>query len=250
MTNMIDNEPTNVDITTTMRRYFEAFAELTVTPHLDNLMEYGEEEQVENIVQALTKFHRTTPVWPELEPINLFGFGTTRTYFRRQEDGVSYFSVVETGKALGMTPWDACAWAEREYGYALKAQREADEERGSLGYKHVRDYLNLNVWFIADDSLANPDAGGRRWSDYGDWLVSADRLMWFISCSPWQKEFVDNSMDLFAMGMRSAFGEKLDDLTAYHADGTPAPDAQLFATDLTEEEAIAKALRGPVIPES
>ena len=109
----------------------------------------------------------------------------------------------------------------------------------------MRDYVDLNVWFTAEDPEAKPDAGGRRWSSYGDWLISNDRLPLFLACSPWGKEYVDNVFDHFSIGMQKVWGDKLNELTAYHEDGTPAPGVQLFHTGLTEEEALRKALRGP-----
>lgn len=137
--------------------------------------------------------------------------------------------------------------ADLQHGFAVQDQRRADEERGDglLGYEYMRDYVDLNLWFIADDPEAKPDAGGRRWSAYGDWLIANDRLPLLLACSPWGKEYVDNVFDHFSIGMRKVWGDKLADLTAYRADGTPAPGVRLFHTDLTEEEALRKARRGP-----
>lgn len=232
---------------------FEFFAIGVVMRNEDNLMEYDTAEQIARCVQALEHFHKTTPLtFVTNEVINLAGFGEVPVHFHHAETDNRYVLLSQAAEQLGMTPWDACRWAEREHAWALTDQRREDEERGDglLGYDYLRGLVDLRVWFIGDNPQAKPDAGGKRHSDYGDWLVGHDRIMSLMLASPWQREFMDNVQDAFAHGMKKFLGDKLSGLTAYHADGTPAPGVDLFHTDLTEEEARRKARRGPnVLPD-
>ncbi|MFI6510047.1 hypothetical protein ACIBCT_20780 [Streptosporangium sp. NPDC050855] len=234
-----------------MRAVFEKFAADIVARNDDHLLDYGPEEQIAKAVEALEKFSKTTPIALALpgHMIDLAGFGAAPVHFEGTED--RYLLLSEVAEALGVPVWEACDWADKQQLHALQDQRGLDEERGDgrLGWECLRGYCDLNLSFVvhhADDYPgAEPDANGKKWDFYGDWLISHDRLLAFIADSPWSKEFMTNMSDLFAHGMKKFFGDDIKDLPAYRADGTPATAADMFHTDLTEEEARQKARRGP-----
>ena len=236
---------------------FRDFAAAIVARNDADLCEYGPEEQIARAVSALERFARFTHLRPAESGhmIDLAGFGSAPVHFIGAKN--KYLLISEVAEALGMPIWDACKWAEKQHLWSLQDQRENDEENGILGWECLDDYCDLKLWFIADNPEAEPDAGGRRHSDYGDWLISDDRLLMFIAESPWGKEFMANMSDLFAHGMKKFFtGGPLGDTPVYrqdgkqalHDDGTPMTANDLWHTDLTEEEARRKASRGPNIP--
>lgn len=225
---------------------FEAFVEPLVAKNDGRLFNDGPETQIPRAVEALEKFAKTTPLRRvEGHWIALAGFGDAQIHFEADND--RYLLLSEVAEQFGVPIWDACKWADHEHQWAIRDQRDQDEERGDglLGYDCLRNFINLKLDFIQDDPEAKPDANGQRWSDYGDWLISADRLPAFILVSPWGREFMDNTMDHFGHVMRKVWGDKLKDIPAYHSDGSPAAGVELFASDLTEEEALKKARRGP-----
>jgi hypothetical protein len=225
---------------------FDLLAAKIVATNQANLLNDGPEEQIARAVERLHTFAKHTHLEPVHDQvIDLAGFGEATVYFRNEE--TSYVLLSEVAEQLGMTAAKANAWARQEWLYTVENQREVDEERGDgrLGYELMGLYCDLRLSFVVDDPDANPDRDGRRWSFGGDWLISHDRLFALICASPWSKEFLDNASDAMAIGMRRHLGDKLDNLTAYDRDGNPLPGVELFSTDLTEEEAIRKARRGP-----
>lgn len=228
---------------------FKRFAAAIVARNDDNLCDYGPDEQVARAVAALDRFATFTEIKPATpgHMIDLAGFGSAPVHFEGKNK--KYLLISEVADALGMPVWEACKWADKEQLWALREQRENDEEDGVLGWNCLDDYCDLKLWFVADNPEAKPDAGGGRHSDYGDWLISHDRLMLFIADSPWGKEFMSNMSDLFAHGMKKFFtGGPLANIPAVRIeDGvvTGATAADLFHSDLTEEEARRKASRGP-----
>lgn len=234
-----------------MTAAFEFLAMAIVARNHDKLLDYDMEEQVANAVKAMEKFAKTTPLTPA-EPghmIDLAGFGAAPVHFIGPEH--PYLLLSEVAEALGMPVWEACVWADKEQLHAIQDQRELDEKRGDgrLGWECLSDYCDLRLSFVvhhADDYPgANPDADGKKWDFYGDWLISHDRLLTFIAASPWGKELMTNMGDLFAHAAKKFFAGDLADLPAIRADGTPATAAEMFHTDLTLEEARRKARRGP-----
>lgn len=147
----------------------------------------------------------------------------------------------------------AHSFAETMASFDLEDQRREDEERGDgrLGWRRMRDYIRLDIDLIVDDPEAKPDADGKLWSDYSDWLVSRDRLPALISASPWSKEFMNNTLPAFGYAMREIWGDKLKGIPTYGADGTPTGGNaydDMFSTDgLTEDEAQRRARRGPAL---
>lgn len=228
---------------------FTSFATALVGANDEDLCEYGPDEQISRAVDALEKFASFTHIKPATSGhmIDLAGFGSAPVHFENEDN--RYLLLSEVATALGMPVWEACTWAEKQHLYAIQVQREHDEERGDgkLGWECLDDYCDLRFWFIADNPDAKPDAGGSRHSDYGDWLISHDRLLSFIAESPWGSELMTNMSDLFAHGAKKFFGD-LKDIPAFRVeDGvvTEATGEDLFHTDLTEEEARRKARRGP-----
>ncbi|MCW2899809.1 MAG: hypothetical protein JWO67_2074 [Streptosporangiaceae bacterium] len=230
-------------------KIFQRFAAEVVRKHDEHLLDYDADEQTDRAAKRLTHFHKTTPLIPVVNTvIGLAGFGEVDSRLTSAWD--QYVLLSDTAEALGMPLHKACDWAELQHGYALRDQRDADEERGDgrLGYECLRGYVDLGLSLVLDDPEAKPDASGRRWSFAGDWLISHDRLPALLSVSPWGKEFMDNSMDAWSHAARRLFGDKLRDAPTYGPDGTPTGgDAytDLFRTELSEEEALRKARRGP-----
>lgn len=218
-----------------MNDVFRRVAAEIVARNIDHLAEYSADEQVSRAVAALEKFHRTTPLTP-VGPghfVDLAGFGSAAVYFTGGDR--RYVLLSEAAAALGMPAWDACKWARAELLNAIEGQREIDEERGDdrLGWDCLRDHCDLGVWFTVENPEAPPDAGGRRWSDFGDWLISDERLIALILDSPWGSEFMRNASPLFGHAARKAFGEGF---------------GALLPVDIPEDEAVKRARRGPSVP--
>ncbi|MEU3168962.1 hypothetical protein [Streptosporangium sp. NPDC006930] len=238
-----------------MNEIFHQFAAAIVARNDDNLLDHGPEEQTARAVEALEKFAKTTPLMPA-EPghmIDLAGFGEAPVHFISADE--EYLLLSEVAEALGVPIWEACEWARKQQLDSIQGQREVDEERGDgmLGWECMRAYCDLHLWFVihhADDYPGTkPDAGGKKWDLYGDWLIARDRLLAFIADSPWSKEFMTNMGDLFAHAAQKFFGGgDLSTLPAMRSDGTPTTAAEMFHTELTLEEARHKARRGPNIP--
>lgn len=233
-------------------RAFRDFAGTIVTRNHESLLNDGPEEQSARAVQALKRFHVTTPLSPVRDTvIDLAGFGEVPVHFAAAGD--RYLLLSEVAQQLGMPVWKACEWALQQCLWAIEDQRAADEERGDghLGWDCLRDYLNLEFDFITDNPEAKPDASGRRWSTYGDWLLAATRLPAFILVSPWGQEFTDNVAPHMGHAMRKVFGDSLKDIPTYNSDGEPtggtAYDGLLGVEGLSEDEMLRRARRGPVI---
>jgi hypothetical protein len=229
-----------------MASVLRSFVERIVAANDDRLFNYGPDEQIARALEELERFARTTPLVPVADTVvDLAGFGEAAVHFDGPDD--RYMLLSEVAEQLGMPVWTACEWARLERLHAVDDQRDIDERRGDgrLGWECLRGVVDLRLDFIADDPEAKPDADGKRWSSYGDWLLSTDRLPAFMLVSPWGREFMDNTFDAFAHGMRKTLGAKLDGLTAVDRQGNPMPGVELFASDLTEEEALRKARRGP-----
>lgn len=225
------------------------FARMVATLHDAYLLDYGPEEQAERAVEALEHFHRTTPMTPVTNlVVDLAGFGEVPLRFASVLEDEHYFLASDLGEQLGWPLHKIDAQLRKEYAFAVTEQRTKDEARGDgrLGWELMRDYLDLGLSLVMDDPEANPDAGGRRWSHAGDWLISTDRLPLMLSRSPWGKEYVDNTIDAWCHGMQKIHGTNR--LTAVDQEGNPLPEVRLFHTDLSEDEALRKARRGPSAP--
>ncbi|MGW0805964.1 hypothetical protein [Nonomuraea sp. NPDC002799] len=246
-------------MTTPITTTFRDFAAGIVARNDENLCDYGPEEQTAKAVKALEKFHAHTPIEPAPPGlmIDLFGFGSAAIHFVSAEE--RYMLLSELGAELGVPIWEATKWVRQQYLYALEDQRGLDEERGDgrFGWECLRDYLDLELWCVTDNPEVKPDAKAGRHVDYGEWLISVDRLMVFILDSPWGKVFMDNTSDIMRIGMQKFMGEGvLSDVPVYrsdgnpalHDDGTPMTARDIWRTPLTEKEAREKARRGPNIP--
>lgn len=213
---------------------FEKFVTPIVQRNEDHLCNDGAEVQIKRAVQQMEHFASTTPLWPVTgKMVSLANFGETPIYFAAADD--EYVLLSEAAGSLGMAPWEAHQWGQDQFAWAVQEQREMDEQRGDgrLGYECMRDYLDLRLDLVMDNPGAKPDAGGRRWSSAGDWLVSTDRLMVLILDSPWRDEFMANTGDLMRHAFRGSFGD---------LPGFPEPE-------LSEEEAQRRARRGPSLEE-
>jgi len=228
-----------------------AFAAWVVVRQEDHLLDYGPEEQAITASKQLERFAAHTPLTPVTgQVIDLAGFGEAPVHYRSAKNG--YVLLSEVAEALGWPLHKAHAWAERDHGWALRDQREEDENRGDgrLGFELMTHLVDLRLSLTMDDPEAKPDAGGRRWSDAGDWLVSHDRLPALMTSSPWAREFMDNTMDAFGHAMRKIHGDKLKGIPLYRLDGEPTGGNafdDMFSSDLTEDEALRKARRGPTL---
>ena len=230
---------------------FALFATALVGRHEANLMDYGPEEQAKRVLAALERFHSFAGIRPAApgHMIDLAGFGEAPVHF--ESDEKRYLLVTEVGTALGMPVWESCEWARKQHQWDIEEQRRQDEERGDgrLGWECLDDYCDLGLW-CATTKPPRPGTGKVRHTDYGEWLVSHDRLLLFIADSPWSKEFMANTKDLFAMGAKKFLGGLNVPAVRIEGDGTvsAASADDLFHTDLSEEEARRKARRGPNIP--
>lgn len=234
------------------RSPFLGFAEQLVAKHDDHLLNCGPEEQAATVLQKMDRLDRIAALTPvDDSDIDLAGFGKAPLLYRAAGDEtVEYLLLSDIADSLGWFMPRAHEFVEKMAGFDLEDQRREDEERGDgrLGWNRMRDYIALGLELVIDDPDSKPDAGGRRMSDFSDWLVSRDRLPALLSASPWSKEFMDNTMPAFGYAMREIWGDKLREILTYRTDGTPAGNAydDLFATDgLTEEEARIRARRGP-----
>lgn len=236
-----------------MNSPYTPFAEQVVARHDDHLLDYGPDEQTKQVTDRLEHFAKTTPLTPLTgKVVGFAGFCTVPLHFDGPTD--KYWLLSEGAEGVGWPIHKAIAWVEKEYDHAVREQRRMDEERGDgrLGYDLMRDYVDLGVCATVEDPEANPDAGGHRWSYSGDWLVSCDRISAFLASSPWGKEFMDNSMDLFRHAAREVFGDKLRQSPVIGPDGQPTGQSayDLFEPGLSKDEAIRKARRGPALDDS
>ncbi len=242
---------------------FREFAAKVVAEQDDNLLDEGPEVQTENVVKALEKVHARRSLFSYVTEINAFGFGTTQTCFATADAGPrdTYLQLFPLANAIGIPIANAAKLAESKRLFAIEDQRRHDEESGHLGWDYLNDWISLDLWLILDDPSANPDAGGRKWTHGSDWLVSLDRLTELVMLSPWGKEFMDNAQPMFsyafkASGLEAKAGGVGSIVRRVAEDGTESwvPSGRTLADalaedreGLTEDEARARAFRGPVL---
>ena len=236
------------------RSPFQAFAEEVVAKHDAHLLNYGTDEQVPTVLQKMDRLHRIAPLTAVTgTSIDLAGFGTAPLlYHTAGAEPFEYLLLSDISDGLGWFMPRAHDFVEKMAAFDLEDQRREDEERGDgrLGWRWMRNYIGLGLELVIDDPSSKPDAGGRRMSEFSDWLVSRERIPALLSASPWSKEFMDNTMPAFGYAMREAWGDRLKDIPTYRTGGTPSGNAfdDLFRTDgLTEEEALKRARRGPAL---
>lgn len=229
------------------------FAERIVAKHDDRLINDGPEEQTARAIAALERIGAVTTFGPTHAGgiVDLAGFGEAPiVYITKDED---YVLLSDVAEALGWPLYKAHEWAQQENAWAIQDQRDKDEERGDgrLGWECLTDYIDLRLdLFEPDPEHPDRDAhGSRRIKSAGDWLVSKDRLPALLCSSPWGKEFLDNVGDHMGLTFQKVWGDKLKDSPTLHADGTPTGKTawDMFSSDLTEEEALRKARRGPAL---
>lgn len=231
-----------------------------------HLMEDGPSEQAERVAAALTKLHERKELFPvrtQDVTLNLFGFGRVPAHFVHFDDDGNadehYLVLSEVAEALGVPLPKAYEWARQEWADAVQSQREMDEERGQLGWECLNDHVDLGLYLTVDDDQAGPDAAGRRWSTAGDWLISDDRLLSFMTTSPWCEEFMSNAGPLFAHAfVKSGLADTLGEVATYRQppwDGPMEPTGSTLgdhfrreADELPEDEAARRAMRGPSGP--
>lgn len=231
---------------------FKGFAEHVVSRHDCDLLDYGPDEQAERVVRAMERLNNFAPLTPVIgTSLDLAGFGSTPVLFRSATD--MYVLLSDISEQLGWFHPRAYEWAEKRAAGATQEQRLIDEKRGDgrLGWECMHNHIDLGLWLCTDDPEAKPDAGGRRWSYSGDWLISRDRIPDLLSSSPWGKEYMDNSMDAFQHAAREIFGDKLKQSPVIGPDGQPTGGNayDLFEPELPKDEALRKARRGPALDE-
>lgn len=238
------------------RSAFRAFLEQVVAKHDNHLLNCGPPEQVETGLQRMDRLNRIAPLTPVTGTlIDLAGFGTAPLLYRTTDaEPFEYLLLSDIAEALGWFMPRAHDFVEKMAAFDLEDQRREDEERGDerLGWRQMRNYIGLGIELVIDDPTSKPDAGGRRMSDFSDWLVSRERIPALLTASPWSKEFMDNTMPALGYAMREAWGDKLREILSYRTDGTPPGNAfdDLFpANGLSREEAEERARRGPAIDE-
>lgn len=216
-------------MTSTTARDFELFAASIALANDEQLLNDGPVEQTKRAVEALNRFHAHTPLTAVYDRyIDLAGFGQATIHFESTDD--SYALLSDIAEQLGVPIWKACKWADQQHLWAIQDQRQTDEERGdgNIGWDCLRYLLDLRFAFTIENPEAEPDARGERWSHYGEWLIARSKLPQFISVSPWGLEFMNNTWDHMALKLPHLFGA-------------------ILHTDLTEEEAARKAVRGPAV---
>ncbi|GGV13828.1 hypothetical protein [Streptomyces spectabilis] len=233
-----------------MTATFRKLAEQVVARHDDHLLDYGPDKQADRVVAALQRLNRIVDLTPAIgTDIDLAGFGKVPAQYASGND--SYFLLSDASEQLGWFHPRACKWAEKRFAWAVQEQRRIDEERGDgrLGWECLTGHVDLELHLCVDDPQAKPDAGGRRWSDSGDWLISTDRIPDLLASSPWGKEFMDNSMDAFRHAAREIFGDKLKQSPVIGPDGQPTGSNayDLFEPQLPKDEALRRARRGPAL---
>lgn len=216
-----------------MKDVFTEFAAMIVERNRDHLLDYGPDEQVELAVNRLTRFNATTPLTPVPGMVvDLAGFGRASVHFRSEDD--YYLLLSEVAAAVGMPVWEACRWARKSWLFDLEEQRYQDEEGdGTLGHECLRGYVEIGVSFVAEDPEARPDGGGRRMSDYGDWLIARNNLVLFLMDSPWGEEFMSNMRGLSEVSALRVWSDVFD------------PD--LVASGPLEADALRRARQGPAL---
>lgn len=169
----------------TKTKHLKRFAVKAVARH-DNrngerLLNCGPEEQVPHVLSNLQRFAKGTPLTrvKDLE-MDVFGRAVVPVHFTHGE--TQYVLLSEVAEAVGWPIQKAAEWATQEAEFAVRDQRDADEERGDglLGYECMRDFIDLGVDSFIDDPEAKPDGGGERWSHTGDWLISHRRLEYLL----------------------------------------------------------------------
>lgn len=233
---------------------YEPFAAKVVAHHDEHLCDEGPGEQTTRAVAALQRISDISTLAPITGiEVDLAGFGTAPLVYVTKDD--EYLLLSDIAEALGWPLYKAHAWTEAQYQFAIRDQRDLDEERGDgrLGWECLLDYVDLGLMLVMDDPEAKPDAGGRRWSHAGDWLISKERLPALLMSSPWGKEYMDNSLPAFGHAMREIWGDKLKEIPTVSLDGTPtggnAYDDMFSTNGLTKEEALRRARRGPAFDE-
>lgn len=226
-----------------MTKTFRDTARAIVAARDNNLLDYGADEQINLATEALDVFHARRPLQAVAgRALDLAGFGEATIHFESTDLDKRYLLVTEVGAALGMEPWKACKWARQRWEWAVLDQRRDDEENGRLGYEYLDDHVDLRVLFYADDVPdAKPDANGKKWEHYGEWLISDSVMLSFLMDSPWGHEFFKNARDHMGIAFRSTFGANVKDERDQEVLNS------LFGTDLSEEEALRKAKRGPAV---
>ncbi|MGW6288819.1 hypothetical protein [Streptomyces sp. NPDC055107] len=168
------------------RHPFLSFARMLVEKQPGILYEEGPEEQAEDVVRAMRRIDKVTPLTPVVndETVDIPGFGGVYVIFKSTER--AYLLLSDICQVIGWPQHKAHAFAERMHEMALADQRRIDEERGDgrFGWEHLLDYVELGVQRTTPDPDATPDVAGKRWTAFGDWFISEKELSWVVSCSP------------------------------------------------------------------
>lgn len=228
--------PNDTTETTPMTSIHAPFAAKLVAKHDDRLINDGPAEQTARVIAALERIAKAVALIPSdgHTAVDLAGFGDVDIVYATPAD--NYVLLSDIAEQLGWPLHQAHEWARLQHQHAVEDQRDHDEERGDgrLGWECMTDYIDLRLdLFEPDPEHPDRDANGlRRIKSAGDWLIAHDRLPYLLMCSPWGREFFENAKDHMGLSFQRAFGTSFDGL---------------FSSDLTEEEALRKARRGPAL---
>lgn len=156
---------------------------------------------------------------------NWFGFGPIKVWFD-DADGDYWVSLVD------LLPITGLDWP------TLRGMFDAE-------YAEYSDDVDVLVWPVGD-------IGDTRYLD----LVTHAFALRAMLAGPWAREFMDNTMGLFRHAMvHSGLADKVGPVLRIREDGTAEQTGMTFGDFLsagdrmpTEDEALAEAFRGPVIP--
>ena len=210
---------------------------------------------------------------PDAPMINLFGYGHVRQVLTKFDpetghatnDG--FYWGHEAAAVLGWDGAEFAKWCDAMRSFDLAEQRHRDEETGTLGWDLLRWHpMGVSVWVgddTSNDHYVNGSMSGpimRYWADL--YLIDTDRILAMMSGSPWSKEWMAAVIPLMSHAFKhSGLEELAKDVPSYQRRENSLGEvstevvgtlADLFARDregITEEEAIERAMRGPVLPD-
>jgi hypothetical protein len=222
-------------------------------------------DKLASVVDRLADLHPGLTISSDL--LNLFGYGDVFEVLKSET--TSFMFGHDFAAALN---WDAAQFnrlIRQEYLFDVEQQREHDVETGTVGWNCFNYWpARVSVWsgdglskdhYDSTGSMRGPIMG--YWTDV--WLIDTSRLMYLMMLSPWGKEFFEAARPMMAWGFtKSGLLGGAKDVKTYttRVNALGEPEAVETGTTLagaitddrqglTEQEAIARAMRGPVPPD-